>query len=47
MRNIPGHETRLRLTGPTMANSLVPWGVRIPGMGRSLYVGLTFKFLGE
>jgi iron complex outermembrane receptor protein len=33
--------------GPTMSNSAIPWGIPIPGMGRSLYVGLTWKFLGE
>lgn len=33
--------------GPTMSNSTIPWGVPIPGMGRSVYVGLTWKFLGE
>lgn len=33
--------------GPTMSGSAIPWGVPIPGMGRSFYVGLAFKFLGE
>jgi iron complex outermembrane receptor protein len=33
--------------GPTMSGSSIPWGIPIPGMGRSFYVGLTFKFLGE
>ena len=33
--------------GPTMSGSTIPWGVPIPGMGRSLYVGLTWKFLAE
>lgn len=29
--------------GATM-NTSVPWGVTVPGMGRSVYAGLTFKF---
>ena len=29
--------------GATMNNSL-PWGVTVPGMGRSIYTGLTFSF---
>jgi iron complex outermembrane receptor protein len=33
--------------GPTMSNSTIPWGVPIPGMGRSFNVGLTWKFLAE
>jgi iron complex outermembrane receptor protein len=33
--------------GPTMSGTAIPWGVPIPGMGRSFYLGLTFKFLGE
>ncbi|MDD2846429.1 MAG: TonB-dependent receptor plug domain-containing protein [Rhodoferax sp.] len=30
--------------GSTMAGTAVPWGVGVPGMGRSLSVGLTVKF---
>ncbi len=30
--------------GRTMAGTAVPWGVRVPGMGRSFNVGLTVKF---
>ncbi|HRA13996.1 MAG TPA: TonB-dependent receptor [Giesbergeria sp.] len=30
--------------GQTMAGTAVPWGVRVPGMGRSFNVGLTVKF---
>ena len=30
--------------GMTMAGTAVPWGVRVPGMGRSFNVGLTVKF---
>lgn len=30
--------------GMTMAATAVPWGVRVPGMGRSLNVGVTVKF---
>jgi len=30
--------------GQTMAGTAVPWGVRVPGMGRSLNLGLTVKF---
>lgn len=30
--------------GRTMAGTAVPWGVRVPGMGRSLNLGLTVKF---
>ena len=30
--------------GQTMAGTAVPWGVRVPGMGRSLHVGVTVKF---
>jgi iron complex outermembrane receptor protein len=30
--------------GSTMAATAVPWGVAVPGMGRSLYVGATVKF---
>ena len=30
--------------GMTMAGTAVPWGVSVPGMGRSLSVGLTVKF---
>lgn len=30
--------------GKTMSGTDVPWGVTVPGMGRSIYTGLTFKF---
>jgi len=30
--------------GPTMSGSAIPWGLTIPGMGRSLYSGLALKF---
>ena len=30
--------------GITMAKSLVPWGIPVPGMGRSIYTGVNFKF---
>lgn len=30
--------------GQTMAGTAVPWGVRVPGMGRSFNVGVTVKF---
>ncbi len=30
--------------GQTMAGTAVPWGVRVPGMGRSLNLGVTMKF---
>lgn len=30
--------------GMTMAGTAVPWGVRVPGMGRSVNVGVTVKF---
>jgi iron complex outermembrane receptor protein len=30
--------------GRTMAGTAVPWGVRVPGMGRSVNVGVTVKF---
>jgi len=30
--------------GKTMSGNDVPWGVTVPGMGRSIYTGLTFKF---
>lgn len=30
--------------GQTMAGTAVPWGVRVPGMGRSVNVGVTVKF---
>ena len=33
--------------GMTMSASGIPSGIPIPGMGRSVYVGLTFKFLSE
>jgi iron complex outermembrane receptor protein len=30
--------------GKTMSGTDVPWGVAVPGMGRSIYAGLSFKF---
>ncbi|MBS0494941.1 MAG: TonB-dependent receptor, partial [Proteobacteria bacterium] len=30
--------------GRTMAGTAVPWGVLVPGMGRSVYLGATLKF---
>lgn len=30
--------------GQTMSMNGVPWGVAVPGMGRSLYVGMNYKF---
>ncbi len=33
--------------GMTMSAYGIPSGIRIPGMGRSLYLGLTFKFRSE
>ena len=30
--------------GRTMAGTAMPWGVSVPGMGRSLYLGATLKF---
>jgi len=30
--------------GPTMMLNGIPWGIAVPGMGRSIYTGLTFKF---
>lgn len=30
--------------GQTMSGTAVPWGVAVPGMGRSLYAGLNVKF---
>ncbi|MHB1051759.1 MAG: TonB-dependent receptor domain-containing protein [Thiobacillus sp.] len=30
--------------GQTMSGTAVPWGVSVPGMGRSIYTGLTVKF---
>lgn len=30
--------------GRTMAATAVPWGVSVPGMGRSVSAGLTVKF---
>ncbi len=30
--------------GKTMSGTDVPWGVAVPGMGRSIYTGLTVKF---
>ncbi|GAV19590.1 iron complex outermembrane recepter protein [Mariprofundus micogutta] len=29
--------------GKTMSGTIVPWGVPVPGMGRSFYVGMTVK----
>ena len=33
--------------GATMSGSAIPWGIPIPGRGRSLYVGLTWKLSAE
>jgi iron complex outermembrane receptor protein len=33
--------------GPTMSGSAVPWGVPIPGMGRSFYIGMTVKLSSD
>ena len=33
--------------GMTMSAYGIPSGIPIPGMGRSVYIGLTFKFLSE
>jgi iron complex outermembrane recepter protein len=33
--------------GPTMSGSKIPWGVPIAGMGRSIYVSLTWMFRSE
>lgn len=30
--------------GATMGTNGIPWGIAVPGMGRSLYVGVTLKF---
>jgi iron complex outermembrane recepter protein len=30
--------------GTTMSINAIPWGIAVPGMGRSLYAGLTVKF---
>jgi iron complex outermembrane receptor protein len=30
--------------GTTMSINGVPWGVAVPGMGRSVYAGLTYRF---
>ena len=30
--------------GTTMALNGIPWGIAVPGMGRSLYAGVNFKF---
>ena len=30
--------------GKTMPGTAVPWGVSVPGMGRSVYTGVNFKF---
>jgi iron complex outermembrane recepter protein len=33
--------------GPTMSGSKIPWGVPIAGMGRSLYISLTYSLKSE
>lgn len=30
--------------GPTMSSTGIPWGIAVPGMGRSVYAGMTLKF---
>jgi iron complex outermembrane recepter protein len=30
--------------GTTMSLNGIPWGIAVPGMGRSLYAGVNFKF---
>jgi iron complex outermembrane receptor protein len=30
--------------GTTMSITSIPWGIAVPGMGRSLYTGLSYKF---
>jgi len=30
--------------GPTMSGPTIPWGIPVPGRGRSFYVGMTMKF---
>ena len=30
--------------GQTMSPTGVPWGVAVPGMGRSVYMGLSYRF---
>ena len=30
--------------GKTMSGTAVPWGIAVPGMGRSVYTGLTYAF---
>ena len=30
--------------GRTMSMTGIPWGIAVPGMGRSAYVGVTVKF---
>ena len=30
--------------GPTMSGSAIPWGIPVPGKGRSLYIGMTVRF---
>ena len=30
--------------GTTMALNGIPWGIAVPGMGRSIYAGVTFKY---
>jgi len=30
--------------GTTMGINSVPWGVAVPGMGRSLYAGISYAF---
>jgi iron complex outermembrane receptor protein len=30
--------------GATMSGTGIPWGITVPGVGRSFYAGLTYKF---
>ena len=30
--------------GTTMSATATPWGIAVPGMGRSFYLGLNYKF---
>ena len=30
--------------GTTMGINSIPWGVGVPGMGRSVYAGITYRF---
>ena len=30
--------------GTTMSTNGIPWGIAVPGMGRSIYTGINFKF---